>query len=221
MFNIITMENIIVKIQDDGRCFLTKTLVCNEVLIQPTEIEPYYYQKGVFEDESVHQNELQTNKHKNHFYIHRWGTKQSDSYKGGNRVSLDFVVSDDADTYYSFLIRSAIINGEPPVVGPNKVFRKIKEVCHLDEKGLESMPIKLVPNKYDCDVLFSKRINLTKGFIDYDLRAVLCDDNFKSSRYPLKEKMVVDFITQNNMPQDLAMEYAKDKLGYIPSSIKK
>lgn len=214
------MEKIVVKLQNEGKTFLAKTLMCNGISIQPTEIEPYYYKKGVFEDESVHQNEFQTNIHKNHFYIHRWGTKQSDPYKGGNRVSLDFVVSDDTDTYYSFLIRSASINGEPPIIGPNKVYRKIKEICHLDEEGLENLPIKLVPNKNDYDVLFSKRINLTKGFVDYELRAVLCDENFKNSRYPLKEKMVVGFIKQNNMSHDRAIEYAKDKLGYIPSSIK-
>lgn len=214
------MKKIVVKLQNEGKTFLAKTLMCNGISIQPTEIEPYYYKKGVFEDESVHQNEFQTNIHKNQFYIHRWGTKQSDPYKGGNRVSLDFVVSDDTDTYYSFLIRSASINGEPPIIGPNKVYRKIKEICHLDEEGLENLPIKLVPNKNDYDVLFSKRINLTKGFVDYELRAVLCDENFKNSRYPLKEKMVVGFIKQNNMSHDRAIEYAKDKLGYIPSSIK-
>lgn len=170
------MEKIIVKLQNEEKLFLAKTLICNGISIQPTEIEPYYYKKGVFEDESVHQNELQT--------------------------------------------RSAIINGEPPVIGPNKVYRKIKEICHLNEEGLENLPIKLVPNKNDFDVLFSKRINLTKGFIDYRLRAVLCDENFKNSKYPLKEKMVVDFITQNNMSKNRAIEYAKDKLGYIPSSIK-
>lgn len=214
------MEKIIVKLQNEEKSFLAKTLIFNGISIQSTEIEPYFYKKGVFEDESVHQNELQTNEHKNHFYIHRWGTKRSDPYKGGNRVSLDFVVSDDADTYYSFLIRSASINGEPPIIGPNKVYRKIKEICHLDEERLENLPIELVPNKNDYDVLFSKRINLTKGFMDYELRAVLCDENFKNSKYPMKEKMVVDFITQNNMSKNCAIEYAKDKLGYIPSSIK-
>lgn len=213
-------ENFILELQHEERLFLTKTLMCNEISIKPTEIEPYYYKKGVFEDESVHQNELQTNKHKNHFYIHRWGTKQSDSYKGGNRAALDFVVSDDADTYYSFLIRSAIINGESPVIGPNKVLRKIKEVCHLDNEGLENLSVKIVSNNNNCDVLFSNRINITKGFIDCKLRAVLCDENFKNNKYLMKEKMVIDFIMQNNMSQNRAMEFAKDKLGYIPSLIK-
>ena len=36
----------------------------------------------------------------------------------------------------------------------------------------------------------------------------------------MKEKMVIDFIMQNNMSQNRAMEFAKDKLGYIPSLIK-
>lgn len=213
------MEKFIVKLQNEEKLFLAKTLICNEIYIQPTETEPYYYKKYVFEDESVHQNELQTSKHKNHFYIHRWGTKQSDSYKGGSRASLDFVVSDEANTYYSYLIRSAIINGKL-IIGPNKVLRTIKEVCRLENEELENTSITIISNNNDYDVLFSKRINLTKGFIDYKLRAVLCDNNFKNNKYPLKENMVVDFIKQNNMSRDRAIEYAKDKLGYIPSSIK-
>ena len=213
------MEQFIVKLQNEEKLFLAKTLICNEISIQPTETEPYYYKKCVFEDKSVHQNELQTSKHKNHFYIHRWGTKQSDSYKGGTRASLDFVVSDEANTYYSYLIRSAIINGKL-IIGPNKVLRTIKEVCRLENEELENTPITIISNNNDYDVLFSKRINLTKGFVDYKLRAVLCDNNFKNNKYPLKENMVVDFIKQNNMSHDRAIEYAKDKLGYIPFSIK-
>ena len=205
--------------EEVSQFLLHSKLVLNGVVIMPKEIEVYYYKKGEFEDESVHQNELQTQKHKNHFYVHRKGTKQTDSYKGGNRTCLDFVVSDDTNTYYSFLIRSAIV-GKEHVVGPNKVLKKIKEVCNLDNDGLERMLVNVVSNNTDCDVLFSNRINLTKGFVDYKLRAVLCDENFKNSKYPLKENMVVDFIKQNNMSHDRAIEYAKDKLGYIPSSIK-
>ena len=185
----------------------------------PKEIEVYYYKKGEFEDESVHQNELQTQKHKNHFYVHRKGTKQTDSYKGGNRTCLDFVVSDDTNTYYSFLIRSAIV-GKEHVVGPNKVLKKIKEVCNLDNDGLERMLVNVVSNNTDCDVLFSNRINLTKGFVDYKLRAVLCDENFKDSKYLYKEKLVLDYISRHDLLQNQAEKYAKEKLGYVPSSIK-
>lgn len=51
------------------------------VSVLPKEIEVYYYKNGQFEDTSVHRNDLQKN-NKNHFYVHRRGTTQSDKYKG-------------------------------------------------------------------------------------------------------------------------------------------
>ena len=56
--------------------FLTNSkLVLNGIVIQPTEIEVYYYHAGEFEDKSVHQNNLQQNNAR-HFYIHRYGVKE-------------------------------------------------------------------------------------------------------------------------------------------------
>ena len=97
----------------------------------------------------------------------------------------------------------------------------------LTTNELESSPIEILPNSISCDVLFSSRINLGKNakeFSDYKLRAVLCDEWFGRNKYPAKEKMVVDFLTEKvrlqNMTPQQAMEYANKKLGYIPSSIR-
>lgn len=212
------MEELIKKLQSEAKQFLTKSkLVLNGVEILPKEIEVYYYKEGVFEDISVHKNELQTKKHKSRFYVHRLGEKQSDPYKGANRAGVDYVVSDDANTYYSYLIRSAVINGES-VIGPNKVLIKIKEASKFENQDLERELVKIVISNNEGDVLFSSRINLGKGFVDSELRAVLCDECFRTSKYPAKEKMIIDFI--KDMSKVQALEYAKNRLGYIPASIR-
>ena len=45
------------------------------VAIYPKEIEVYFYQSGVFEDDTVHCNELQKD-NANHLYVHRTGLKK-------------------------------------------------------------------------------------------------------------------------------------------------
>lgn len=57
-------QDIIKKLQNEAYQFLKKKLVLNGIAILPKEIEVYYYKEGEFEDKSVHQNELQTNKNK-------------------------------------------------------------------------------------------------------------------------------------------------------------
>lgn len=223
------MDNqaIIEKLQNEAKQFLTETkLMLNGVSILPKEIEVYYYKEGEFEDTSVHGNELQQN-NKNHFYVHRRGTTQSDKYKGGNRGGLDFVVSDDENTYYSYLLRSVLI-GNDLVIGPHNVLESILEHCKLEKEVVESKLVELIPNNVSCDVLFSKRINLGKNaeqFVDCKLRAIVCDDLYRTNKYPAKEKPIVDFlmdkIRTQNMPKDQALEYAKQQLGYIPSAIQK
>ncbi len=224
--NIMNNQLTIERLQNEARLFLTKTkLMLNGVSILPKEIEVYYFKEGEFEDTSVHRNDLQK-KNKNHFYVHRRGLKQTDKYNGGNRGGVDFVVSDSENFYYSFLIRSAVIDNEL-VIGPNNVLESILNYCKLDKETLESEPIELHPNAVSGDVLFSKRINLGKNagqFSECKLRAVLCDDLFRTNKYPAKEKMVVDFlidkVQSQQMTKEQASEYAKQKLGYIPSAIK-
>ena len=223
MNNQVTIE----RLQNEAKLFLTETkLMLNGIFILPKEIEVYYYKKGEFEDSSVHRNDLQK-KNKNHFYIHRRGTTQSDNYKGGNRGGIDFVVSDNEDIYYSYLIRSALIN-DKLVIGPHNVLESILKYCKIEKEVLENETVELVPNDVSYDVLFSKRINLGKNagqFFDCKLRAVLCDDYFKTSKYPSKGIMLVEFLIDKvhsqQMTQEQASEYAKQKLGYIPYEIQR
>lgn len=225
-YNVMDKEDIIKKLQNEAAHFLTESkLMVSGLAILPKEIEVYYYKEGDFEDSSVHRNILQQN-NQNHFYIHRWGIKKEDSYKGGNYPGIDFVLSNEKDIYYSYLIRSAVVDNDIHV-GPHKVLEAIIDKSGLTTNELESSPIEILPNSISCDVLFSSRINLGKNaqeFSDYKLRAVLCDEWFGRKKYPAKEKMVVDFLTEKvrlqNMTPQQAMEYANKKLGYIPSSIR-
>jgi hypothetical protein len=220
---------IIERLQSEAKRFLKETkLLLNGVFIQPKEIEVYYYKEGEFEDTSVHRNDLQK-KNKNHFYVHRKGTTQFDKYKGGNWGGLDFVVSDSENIYYSYLIRSALIDNNLPVVtGPHRILENILNYCKLDKEALECAPIKLVSNADSGEVLFSERINLGKNagqFSEYRLRAVLCDDLFRTTKYPAKETLVVNFLMDKVQTQKMTKEqakvYAKQKLGYTPSIIQK
>lgn len=226
------MKDIIeTRLQEEASLFITQNkLAVNEIEVFPKEIETYYFKKGKFEDESVHKNELQKN-NKNHFYVHRWGTNKGDKYKGGYYPGLDFVVSEDDDTYYSYLIRSAVIkykgafiNKGQTIIGPNKVLNTICEIGKVTFENLEKDTVKLenscIPND---GVVISERINLNKGFIDKKLRFVLCDDLYISSKYPKKEEMIINFLTSENkqiMPAN-PIDFCKNKLGYVPSSIKK
>lgn len=222
-----SFKEIVQKLQDEAQRFLTESfLVLNGLPIRPKEIEVYYYEKGTFEDNSVHRNNLQK-QNKNHFYVHRCGTKSSDAYKGGNYAGMDLVISDKEDIYFTYLIRSALVN-EEMVIGPHKVLEAVKKYSHLEYKKIENTIVEVVSNNNSGDVMFSSRINLgktvRKEFIECKLRAVLCDELFHDSKYPAKEKMVIDYLTEkvltHSMTNELASQYAKDHLGYIPSSIK-
>lgn len=212
------------RLQKEAAEFLTHyKLRLNGLIIQPTEIEVYYYREGEFEDKSVHQNELQQNNYA-HFYIHRWGKKKDDAYKGGNRPGIDFVVSKEENVYYTFLIRSAVINNSP-VVGPHKVLMAIQEASRLaDFKEIENAVVEICPEKNPYDVVFSQRINLgktTEVYMDLKLRAVLCDDTwFIKNKYRYKEQMIIDLLSNKQMAKEESFEYTRMKLGYIPLKIR-
>lgn len=216
-------EQLVYKLQCEAADFLKeKTLLLNGVTIIPKEIEVYYYEKEVFEDGSVHKNELQQN-NKNHFYIHRWGAKKTDSYKGGKYPGIDFVVSGTKNVYYTYLIRSAIINGNS-IFGPHKVLMEIKSVGQFNEfEEIESNPVLIQSSSVQGDVLFSKRINLGKDageFASINLRAVMCDKYFRGGKYPQKENLVINNILLSTMNKEDAWAFSKKNLGYIPTEIK-
>jgi hypothetical protein len=222
-YNSLINQIVIVRLQNEAMQLLQKSkLVFGEIEIFPKEIEVYYYKEGEFMDNSVHRNELQKN-NSNHFYIHRKGKSKYDAYKGGNYPGIDFVVSDDDNMYYSYLIRSAVVNGKL-VVGPHKVLLAIKAACNFSFEEIESKMVEQVPIDNPNVALFSRRVNLGKRvFEDYkncSLRAVLCDDCFKGSKYPYKEEMIRNYISKEKMPQEHALNFAKDFLGYIPSFVK-
>ena len=155
------------------------------------------------------------------------GIKRTDTYKGGNYPGIDYVVSDETDIYYSYLIRSAVVNGKL-VIGPNKVLKTILHQSNMPEVQLEATDIKIIKCDKICDVMYSSRINLgktvTEEFVGYKLRLVLCDELYLQSKYPRKENMLVEYLydkVQNHMiSKDDALRFAKEKLGYIPSIIK-
>lgn len=210
-----------------SRFLLQSKLVLNGVVVMPKEVEVYYYKIGEFEDNSVHRNDLQKN-NRGHFYVHRRGTEKTAPYKGGNYPGVDFVISDNDDVYYSYLIRSAVVN-DKLIVGPHNVLQAIKsEGCLDDYEAVENKPVKIESNTVSGPVLFSKRINLGKKvreeFVNCKLRAVLCDEWFRISKYPSKEKMMVVYLLEEvgiqNMDKEEALEFAKRHLGYVPSSLK-
>ena len=220
-------QNVILRLQNETKSLLLNyELRLKGISIILKEIEIYFYKNEVFEDNSVHRNELQRN-HYGHLYIHRWGTKESDPYKGGRYPGIDYVVSTNQEEYYSYLIRSAVVDDEI-IVGPHKVLEAIKDKTHLIEKDIEKLQVERISHISQFQVLFSKRINLGKkvdeGYRNCHLRAVICDELFRNAKYPGKENMVVDFLrdelSTNKMNGKQAMEYAKEYLGYVPVIIR-
>ena len=221
------LQLVIQELQANAKKFITENkLDLNGLIIEPKEIEIYYYKEGVFEDNSVHKNELQT-ANSNRFYIHRIGKKRTDTYKGGNYPGIDYVISDKIGIYYTYLIRSAVINNKL-VVGPNKVLKTILQQSSTTKERLETIDIKKIKCDNKCDVLYSSRINLGKtvseNFIRYKLRVVLCDEFYRQSKYPNKENMLVEHlcnkVQSQKITKDKALQFAKEKLGYIPFIIK-
>ncbi|MBP5503727.1 MAG: hypothetical protein J6Y24_13170 [Bacteroidales bacterium] len=212
-------------LQNEAKKFLTeKIIVLKGVTIIPKEIEVYYYKEGEFEDKSVHRNELQKN-NKNHFYVHRWGTNKGDKYKGSYYPGVDFVVSDDDATYYSYLIRSAVINGTP-IYGPNNVLNEIKRVCCLEDNAeLEKQYIENKSCNIECkSIIYTQRYGLGNNVDDcfrkYKLRFVVLDKDFKNARYQAKEQIVLDYLEQSKSTKVQAETFCKDYMTYLPSKVK-
>lgn len=216
-------ENIVTKLQKEANQFIAHNkLVLNGVEIYPKEIEVYYYNDD-FKDNAVHKKSQQTKKYKNHFYVHR--CKKSDSYKGGNRAGLDFVVSNDENTYYSYLIRSAEINHKL-VCGPNNVLNEIKRACGYDGNAeLEKQNINPVSSdvKYE-GIIYTTRFGVGNSVDAYfrglALRLVVLDNNFKCAQYKAKEQIVFDYLTQSKITKEQAEDFCKERLTYLPSKIK-
>ncbi|MBO7201442.1 MAG: hypothetical protein J6V54_08640 [Bacteroidales bacterium] len=195
-------------------------------VIEPKEVEVYYYKDGEFEDNSVHRNELQA-MNPNRFYVHRMGVSRQDKYKGRNYAGVDWVVSNQSGVYYSYLIRSAVVDNSL-VVGPNKVLNAILEASKLTKEELENRQVGRLACDRRYDVLFSQRINLgvkvNDKFRSCKLRAVVCDEFFRTAKYSAKEEMIYNYVYDKFNSQEMtkaeALGYVKEKLGYVPSLIR-
>lgn len=230
------MQNKIKELQSRAASFLQSyCLRVNGVTISLKEIEVYYYEKGVFEDYTVHCNELQMN-NKFHFYVHRTGKSKDYKPKGGTRCGCDFVLSDKDNVYYTFLIRGIVIDREL-IVGPNNSLKAILSYTSLSYSELEGAKVELVPCKNDCHILPSPRIGLGKPeeeknviFHDAELRMIVCDEYFKQTDkrsncgYKLRTDAIDNFLRRqlgsNNMTKEEAIKYSQEMYGAVSRWLK-
>lgn len=108
------------------------------VIVKPLEIEAYYYNEGVFEDECVHNHLLQRNR-QGQIYLHRRMRKEdfkmSKFLYPYQRVGMDLVLSDSDDYTLAILIKCAEIDSEK-IAGQSKVVKKVLEKLGLDYNDL-------------------------------------------------------------------------------------
>lgn len=194
-------------------------LLVNNVAIFLKEIEVYYYEQGKFEDYTVHQNKLQrNNKHK--FYVHRYGEEVDCSYKSSpknNRGGCDFVVSDTDNIFYSYLIRSIVIN-DKLIVGPRKSLDAIIENSGLSYEELEKTEVKVVPFENHHDILKTSRIGLGTPkkdeeplYKEAELRLIICDEYFKEKNgYKRRTEAIDNFLKEQLKDGKMTKEEAKN-----------
>ncbi len=217
-------KNIILQgLQKKATDFLTNHyLVVNGIEIYPKEIEVYYYKEGEFDDKYVHRDVLQANR-PNKFYVHRKG-------RGG----CDFVQSDRADVYYSYLIRSVVIGGEL-FVGPINSYEAILDKTGLSKEQLNEVDVTVATSDKAFDVLTDVRIGLNQNsdidqfYLDAELRFILLDENFeprkdKKQHYKNRERAFVNTMQRKQAEQtitrDEVISEAKRCLRYVPKVLK-
>ena len=213
-----------IKLRKEASAFIQGNyLLVNNIAIYLKEIEVYYHESGKFEDYTVHQNKLQrNNKHK--FYVHRYGKEVDSPYKSSpknNRGGCDFVVSDSDNIYYSYLIRSIVIN-KIPVFGPRKSLNAIIENTGLSYEELEKAEVKVMPFENNHDILKTTRIGLGKptkdeesSFHKAELRLIVCDEYFKEKNgYKRRTEAVDNFLKEQlkngKMTKAEAIKYSND-----------
>ena len=223
------------QLQEQASEFLgCKCLIVNGVTIHPKEIEVYYFEKGLFEDYTVHRNELQEN-HPNKFYVHRRGRDVNSSIIESNRGGCDFVISDKDGVYHSYLIRSIVIDGEL-IVGPSKSLKAIIQKTGLSYHELEQTEVNVIASKSTNDVFMTSRIGLgdselkdSKLYKESKLRFILCDEFFKQRDkknvgYPKRTEAIDNYlrnkINLGTMTKEQAADYSKQWYGAVSKEFK-
>lgn len=211
------------------------SLRVNGTSIYLKEIEVYYFEEGVFEDYTVHRNELQAD-NKHHFYIHRRGRSKSAQPITGTRGGCDFVLSDSANVYFSFLIRSIVIDNEL-VVGPRNSLNAILRHTNLTYNDLERVEVELVQDVYEYDVLVTPRVGIGNPTTDEDkffetaeLRFILCDEFFREkdkrsnigykSRTEAIDRFLKQSIATGKMSKKQAIDYSWRWYGSVSKWLK-
>lgn len=178
--------------------FLRQYALClNGHIVVPTEVEAYYFNPGIYEDECVHRNSLQQDNFGN-LYVHRAkmdGTAD-DKYKG--RAGVDICLS-DGQYKLAFLLRAVQIDDSPErVIGPVNVRKKFIDLLGPDAtmKTIEEQKNILlsIPEHEVKYVLYSSRIGLTSGYKDAELRAI-GEKSLVNKKYRNKEQMARLFLS--------------------------
>ena len=228
-------QNILTKLQKQASEFLhNKYLFVHGVAIYLKEIEVYYFEQGKFEDYTVHKNELQAN-NEYKFYIHRYGQRKDSKYISGTRGGCDLVLSTYDGIYYSFLIRSIVINGEL-IVGPRKSLNAILEKTGLSYEGLENVHVEIKNKNNYCDVLSTLRIGLGISdnsndlfYKNAELRFIMCDEYFKKRDrnnvgYAQRTVAIDNFLKKNletgKMTKEQAIKYSERWYGAVSKWLK-
>ena len=224
------IDTLIQKLQIETEELLSRGVMISigDVRIIPKEIEVYRFQASVFEDDSVHQNELQQ-ANPNHFYVHRFGKSAADPYKG--RAGVDICLSSTNKLYYTWLIRAAVIEDLDKVefiTGISNLRKAILRYTNMTEKQLEDTSLIVSYGYNHDDVLRASRLRLSKDVSKYwedaQLRFLVCDDEFKNRKFEGKEKPLVDFILREFAAgvksKEDCQKYCIERLGYTPKDIK-
>lgn len=173
------------------------------------EIEFYYYKEGVWCDSITYKRE---GYNVGDFFYHLSG--------------VDICFNCRTNAYGGLLIRSISTTEGKIIYGPLKCLMEILNACKNDQMPCLTDLTEPVRKQNTYDVLVSGRINLGEDAGQYrnsKLRAVLCDKLYRDSEYKFKETMISEFLSKRikqGMSIDEAREYAKEKLGYVPSALK-
>lgn len=196
--------------------------IADNFKIYPVEIEAYYYNKGLFEDECVHRNELQKGRERfGKLYFHRKGNTAENkiiSHRGG--VDICLPLSDD--NYLAFLVRSARINDEIEAInGPAKLAQRIIQFLNDNNPTIKEKEVvvkrrdAIFEPKY---LINSNRIGLGSGYV-YAQAPLRSLTDMKISKQ--KEKDLRDYLTENFIwaTDEIKKCKSKEILGYVIKTI--
>jgi hypothetical protein len=208
-------------LQEINRLILTEYMIeINEGLcLYPIEVEAYYYEEFIFQDSSVHRNELQKGRF-GQLYFHRAGRKKEHAFlfDGGG---VDICLS-SGDYYFGILIRSAWINDDKePVCGPGLLTRRIVQhitgetaIANVEDyrfkiEEVENKTTLIKPRKRDISkeyqpadeypIMNGKRIRIKEethgAYSNYKLRALI---GLKKNTHTFEDKikMVISYFEE-------------------------